>query len=62
MHDLRAIAITAMPIFCLLMLPAGAVGEEEITMVASIIAKKKTVNVDAAKAALQEVRENKAIE
>lgn len=28
MHDLRAIAITAMPIFCLLMLPAGAVGEE----------------------------------
>ena len=28
MHDLRAIAIAAMPIFCLLMLPAGAVGEE----------------------------------
>jgi len=28
MHDLRAIAITAMPIFCLLMLPAGAAGEE----------------------------------
>ncbi len=40
---------------------AGAV-EEEIDEVAHIIAKKKTVNVDAAKEALKEVRENKAVE
>ncbi len=40
---------------------AGATTEEEITAVAAIIAKKKTVNVDAAKTALQEVREKKGV-
>lgn len=41
---------------------AGAVGEEEINAVAALIAKKKTVNVDAAKEALKEVREKKGVE
>lgn len=38
MHDLRAIAITAMPIFCLLMLPAGAVGEEAADKPPAVVA------------------------
>ena len=38
MHDLRAIAITAMPIFCLLMLPAGAVGEEAAEKPPAVVA------------------------
>ncbi|MFH1246786.1 MAG: hydroxymethylglutaryl-CoA reductase, degradative [Candidatus Micrarchaeota archaeon] len=40
---------------------AGAV-DEEIEEVAAIIVKNKTVNVDAARGALKEVRENKAVE
>ncbi|MDP3742542.1 MAG: hydroxymethylglutaryl-CoA reductase, degradative, partial [Candidatus Micrarchaeota archaeon] len=36
---------------------AGADGEEEIAAIAAIIAKKKTVNVNAAKEALKEIKE-----
>ena len=41
---------------------AGASTEEEIAAVAEIIAKKKTVNVDAAKEAVKKVREKKGAE
>ncbi len=40
---------------------AGAI-EEEIDEVAALIAKKKTVNVDAARETLKEIREQKAVE